>query len=76
MIALANSEADVISKVAIAADALGLDVVDCEEIEPLRERIRRFSVEEAVLELADRVTEAEPVGFDEFCTFPLDEGTP
>jgi hypothetical protein len=57
--------------VALSLDSLGLNMIACDEIEPLSERLTRFEVEDSVREIAKCLSDNNRVEFCAFHTYPL-----
>ena len=70
VVALAKGSEDFIARVAHAADQLGLNLLQCTDVDPYADRVGQHEVEESVRRLAASLTPAEPLRFDDFCIYP------
>jgi hypothetical protein len=73
VLALANGPDDYRARVANAASALGLEVVEFDDVEPFAARVAAFNVNPAVRKLARRLTPNSPILFDRFHCYPPTE---
>jgi hypothetical protein len=72
-LALASTAADFALTVSRALDALGFDLVELEDPEPLAVRLAQFTVSEELLKLADVVRESGSPQFGKFHTWISNE---
>lgn len=70
-LALAVDADDYALVVAHSLDSLGLNVIKCDEIGRLSERLTHFELEESVRDMAACLNENNTVGFSAFHTYPL-----
>jgi hypothetical protein len=73
-LALASNPTDYRKQVVKASNALGLEVLQCDDIEPLCDRLAKYEVDLSVQELADQLGPRNPVLFDCFCKYPFEDG--
>jgi hypothetical protein len=74
-LAPAVDEADFTSQVEKGLEELGLMLAGVEELEPLEQRLRGWTVDDALLKLADEVRDTGEVRFHTFHASPEDSDT-
>jgi hypothetical protein len=72
VLVLASTTEEVVSNVRDALDLLGLDLIDCTDIETFAAQIIHRELENEVKALAGQVNDENPVAFDEFCVYPAE----
>lgn len=74
VVALASNASDYRESVERAVNELGLDLVDVEDAEPLSNRLKKWTVDEEIRDMAETVKRLGSVAFGTFDTYKnLDE---
>jgi hypothetical protein len=72
MLVLADSAAEYVEKITAACDDDDLQVVEADDVEPLRERMKQYEVTEEIVRLAADAIDGNVVG-DNFFVYLSDE---
>lgn len=72
-LAMASNAAEYLERVRHAFDELGFDILESEDVDPIDERIKEWTVDDSLLALADDVRNTGVVRFGPFIVWTSDD---